>query len=49
MSYWILSKRKLKSMIKEERKSAKEYRMYGLHGIAKDEMKHARMLSLIKR
>ena len=39
-----LTVKKLKAMIAEEKKSAKEYREYGLDNIAKDEKNHAYML-----
>ena len=39
-----LSKKKLRYLIKDEKKASKEYRRYGLKGIAKDESKHRRML-----
>jgi hypothetical protein len=34
----------LKKLAKDERKASKEYRAYGLHGLAKDESKHRRVL-----
>lgn len=40
----IATKRKLKSWIKEEKMSAKEYASYGYPNLAKDERSHARFL-----
>jgi hypothetical protein len=37
--------RKLRELIREERSAAREYDKRGLHSLAKDERKHARILS----
>jgi hypothetical protein len=37
--------RTLQALIREERSAAKEYDKRGLHSLAKDERKHARILS----
>lgn len=39
-----LTKKKLRYFIKDEKKSVKEYRKYGLSRLAKDEAKHRRFL-----
>lgn len=39
-----LSKRKLKSLIRDEKMASKEYRSYGFKSLAKDEAKHKRFL-----
>lgn len=39
-----ITKKKLKYLIKDERKAAKEYRKYGFYNLAKDESKHRRIL-----
>ena len=36
--------KKIKYLIKDEEKSAKEYKSYGYKGIAKDETRHAKVL-----
>lgn len=43
-----LTERKRKSLMIEERKSAKEYDSYGLHSIARDERKHYAVLKKTK-
>jgi hypothetical protein len=40
-----LSKKKLRYLIKDEKKASKEYKKLGLKSIAKDESKHSRILS----
>lgn len=40
-----LTKQKLRYLIKDERKAAKEYRKLGLPCLAKDEAKHHRILT----
>jgi hypothetical protein len=40
----MISKKKLKYFIKDEKKAAKEYRKYGFPCLAKDESKHRRFL-----
>jgi hypothetical protein len=37
--------KKLKEMIKDEKKASKEYHKYGFHNLAKDESRHKRFLS----
>ena len=44
-----ISTKKLKALIKEENMASKEYKSYGLHGIAKQEKSHAVILSKILR
>lgn len=39
-----LTEKKLKCLIKDEKKAAKEYRKLGLPQIARDESKHRRLL-----
>jgi rubrerythrin len=39
-----LTKKKLRSLIKDEQKASKEYRRYGLTSIARDETRHSRSL-----
>lgn len=38
-----ITKRKLKKLITEEKKTAKEYRKYGFKGPAKDEARHSKI------
>ena len=38
------SRKKLKYFIADEKKASKEYRKYGLTGLAKDESRHRRYL-----
>lgn len=40
-----LTKRKLKALIKDERKATKEYKKLGLNNLSKDENKHRIYLS----
>lgn len=44
-----ISTRKLKALIKEEKMASKEYKSYGLYGIARQEKGHAVILSKILR
>jgi len=39
-----ISKHRLKYLIKDEKKSAREYRKYGFHNLAKDESRHRKFL-----
>jgi hypothetical protein len=39
-----VTKKRLKYLIKDEKKAAKEYRRYGFSSLAKDESKHRRFL-----
>lgn len=39
-----LTKRKLKSLIKDEKMASKEYHQLGFHNLAKDEAKHKKFL-----
>jgi rubrerythrin len=41
------TKQKLRAWIKEEKMSAKEYDSYGLHTVADDERRHAKILQEI--
>lgn len=41
--------KKIKEMIFDETQGAKEYQKYGLKSLAKDELKHKRYLSKLKR
>lgn len=38
------SKKKVKYLIKDEKKAAKEYHRYGFHNLEKDERKHKKYL-----
>ena len=44
-----ISTKKLKALIKEEKMASKEYKSYGLHGIARQEKSHAVALSMMLR
>lgn len=44
-----LTKRKLKYLIKDERKASKEYKKLGLPNLAKDETKHLKFLKRLRR
>lgn len=44
-----LTKKRLSKLIREERSSSRMYRKYGLGSIAKDETRHARKLSKMRR
>lgn len=39
-----LTRKKIRSMIEEEREAVREYRHFGLRGLAQDEASHARYL-----
>jgi hypothetical protein len=51
MAYKIkkLTKKKVNYFIKDEKKASKEYHEYGLHSLARDEAKHKRYLTKLKR
>jgi len=45
----MITKKKLEYLIKDEKKSAKDYRKMGFPNLAKDESKHKRFLTKVLR